>query len=247
MKKILFSFAILATSIVFGQINLDKTFPSETLQVYTNASETYYYSAGSDLSTIKIYNSDYSLKKQFSLPVPSRVSEYYNFILSKKIFNTDDLLEIVVFSGSFPNVTIQIYNEDGLLVKDFGSGYLLDDEYDFTVYHDSTSGNNKLRLFKSATNSTEIYSLPSSSLTTKEIQSTNNRLSAFPNPSDRILNVINPKNGVNKVEVFDVSGKIVLNKVFNSSEDRIVLNIESLSKGNYIYKIGGLSSKFIKN
>lgn len=258
MKKTLFSVAIIATNFVFGQITLEKTYPSENLQVYTNSTETYYYSVGEDLTTIKIYNADYTLKKEFSPIIPTGykiwVSNYDNFTLSKNIFNSDNLLELVVIMRTFDSNTnsysdiIRIYNEDGVLVKDFGDGYYMEDFFNFHVFHDNTTNTNKLRLSKGTymNQTTEIYNLNTTSLASKEIQS-HNKLSAFPIPTNKILNIINPQNGVNKIEVYDTSGKLILNKMFNSSEDKISLNVEHLPNGNYIYKIGDLSSKFIKN
>lgn len=63
MKKILLSGAIIASNFVFSQITLEKTYTSENLQVYTNATETNYYSAGQNLTTVKIYNANHTLKK----------------------------------------------------------------------------------------------------------------------------------------------------------------------------------------
>ena len=247
MKKFLFSAAtIFAANFAFSQITLEQTYSTENLQVYTNATETFYYSVGQNLSTIKIYNANHTLKKQFTLASPVNVSSYDNFILSKNIFNTDNLLEIVTVSGNYPNYSIKIYNEDGTLVKDFGTGYQFDDEFDFHVYHDNTTNTNKLRLYKYSTSSTEIYNLGTTSLAAKEIQG-KNKLSAFPIPTNKILNVINPENGANKIEVYDTSGKLLLNKNFTSSENKISLDVEYLPKGIYIYKIGDLSAKFIKN
>lgn len=247
MKKLLFSVAtIFAANFAFGQITLEHTYPTENLQVYTNDTQTFYYSVGFGLSTIKIYNADYTLKSQFTLPSPVNVSSYNNFMLTKNIFNTDNLLEIVTFSGSYPNYTIQIYNENGILVKDFGSGYNFGDEFDFHVYHDNTVNTNKLRLYKNSTSSTEIYNLGTTSLAAKEIQA-KNKLSAFPIPTNKILNILNPQNGANKIEVFDTSGKLVINKSFGSSENKISIDVENLPKGIYIYKVGDLSAKFLKN
>ena len=245
MKKLLFSIAIVATNFAFAQITLEKTYASENLQVYTNATETYYYSVG-QLSTIKIYNADFTLKKQFTLASPVSISSYDNFILSKNIFNTDNLLEIVTVSGNYPNYSIKIYNEDGTLVKDFGTGYQFDDEFDFHVFHDNSTNTNKLRLYKSSTISTEIYNLGTTSLASKEIQE-KTKLAAFPIPTNKTLNVVNPNNGNNKIQIFDTTGKIVLSKSFQVSESKILLNVENLPNGIYIYKIGELSSKFIKN
>lgn len=258
MKKTLLSVAIIAANLTFGQITLEKTYPSENLQVYTNATETYYYSVGQGLTTIKIYNADHTLKKEFSPTIPTDyeviVSNYDNFILSKNIFNSDNLLEIVVILRNFNTGTssysdiVRIYNEDGDIVKDFGDGYFIEDIYNFHVFHDNTTGTNKLRLSKGTyvNQSTEIYNLNTTSLATKEIQS-KGKLSAFPVPTSKILNIINPQNGTNKVEVYDTSGKLILNKMFNSYDNKISVDVENLPKGNYIYKIGDLSSKFIKN
>ena len=248
MKKNLFSLLLstIITSYAFGQITLEKTYSSENLQVYTNSTETFYYSVGQNLSTIKIYNADYTLKKQFTLASPVNISSYDNFILSKNIFNTDNLLEIVTTSGNYPNYSIKIYNEDGILVKDFGTGYQFEDEFDFHVYYDSNSNKNKLRLFKSSSNSTEIYNLSTNSLTTKEITD-KNKLTAFPIPTNKNLNIINPNNGNNSLQVYDENGKIVINKLFTNSEKTISLDVEFLPKGIYIYKIGNINSKFLKN
>ena len=248
MKKNLFSLLLstIITSYAFGQITLEKTYSSENLQVYTNSTETFYYSVGQNLSTIKIYNADYTLKKQFTLASPVDISSYDNFILSKNIFNTDNLLEIVTTSENYLNYSIKIYNEDGILVKDFGTGYQFEDEFDFHVYYDSNSNKNKLRLFKSSSNSTEIYNLSTNSLTTKEITD-KNKLTAFPIPTNKILNIVNPNNGNNSLQVYDENGKIVINKVFTNSEKTISLDVEFLPKGIYIYKIGNINSKFLKN
>jgi hypothetical protein len=248
MKKNLFSLLLstIITSYAFGQITLEKTYSSENLQVYTNSTETFYYSVGQNLSTIKIYNADYTLKKQFTLASPVNISSYDNFILSKNIFNTDNLLEIVTTSGNYPNYSIKIYNEDGVLVKDFGTGYQFEDEFDFHVYYDTNSNKNKLRLFKSSSNSTEIYNLSTNSLTTKEITD-KNKLTAFPIPTNKILNIVNPNNGNNSLQVYDENGKIVINKLFTNSEKTISLDVEFLPKGIYIYKIGNINSKFLKN
>lgn len=177
------------------------------------------------------------------------ISSYNNFILSKNIFNTDNFLEIVVVFNKYDNGSINkivIFNEDGQIVKDFGENYRFDDEFDFHVYHDNTTNTNKLRLYKANTSSTEIYNLPTTSLAAKEVQS-QGKLSAFPIPTNKILNIINPDNGVNKVQVYDTSGKLVMNKYFSSNDDKIAIDVEALAKGIYVYKIGYLSSKFIKN
>lgn len=255
MKKFLLSAAVLATSFIFGQITLEKTYPSEKLQVYTNATETFYYSAGENLTTVKIYNADHSLKKQFSPTIPAGHKmnvNYTNFILSKNVFNTDNLLEIVVAFTKFDAVSgyniskVVIFNEDGQVVKDFGDGYNFESDEDFCVYHDNTTNTNKLKLSKFSTASTEIYNLSTNTLAAKEVQS-KSKLSAYPNPTNKVLNIMNPGNGTNNVQIYDTSGKLLLNKSFSSNDSNVAVDVESLTKGLYIYKIGELSAKFMKN
>ena len=258
MRKFLFSAAtILTANFALGQITLEHTFPNNELEAYTNSTETFYFTLSYNSSTISIYNADYTLKKQFTPTVPAgyemHISTFNPFTLSKNIFNSDNLLEIVVNMSTWDSSTnstisiIRIYNEDGVLIKDFGGNYReFNDVFDFHVFHDNTTGTNKLLLYKVSTNSTEVYNLNTTSLAAKEIQ-TKNKLSAFPIPTDKTLTIFNPSNGSNKVEVFDTSGKLIINKSFGNSERKISLDVENLPKGIYIYKVGDLSSKFIKN
>ena len=54
------------SNFIFGQITLEKTYSSENLQVYTNATETYYYTIGDGITDVKFYKSDYTIYKQFT-------------------------------------------------------------------------------------------------------------------------------------------------------------------------------------
>jgi len=137
---------------------------------------------------------------------------------------------------------LQIINEDGIVIKNFDNQYY---DYDIELFTDKTVNKNKLVLLNTA-DASEVYTLPSSSLASKEIEY-QKKLSAFPIPTNKTLNIFNPGNGANKVEVYDVSGKMVVSKSFNINENRISVKVENLPKGNYIYKIGNLTSKFIKN
>jgi len=255
MKKFLLFISIIATNFSFGQITLEKNYSNEEVQSYTNATETFYYTVcwNSPVKPIKIYNSDHTLKKQFTPAIPTgydsmTIRSYTDcHFLSKNIFNADDLLEIVVaFSDNNSSYRIVIYNENGTIVKDFGDSYQFTDEFDFYIYHDNTTNKNKLRLYNISTNSTEIYNLNSSSLSLKEIKS-KDQLTAYPIPTNNILNIANPENGANKIEVYDINGKMIITKSFDNSENIISLDVENLAEGIYIYKIGNLSSKFTKN
>ena len=254
---------IFAANYAFGQITLQHSFAeSEEVYAYTNANETFYIGETSD-NKLKIYNANYVLQKTVNIPIPSNYSLMFSgynydgnpFSISKHVFNTDDKFEFMIGAEYYNNETsthhikLILINEDGELIKDFhpndGVKKFAENYY---VYHDSTTNTNKLIVHNWINNldQNDVYSLPTSELSSREIQS-KTKLSAFPIPTNKILNIINPKNGANKIEIFDTSGKLVLNKNFAGSENKISVDVENLPKGIYVYKIGDLSSKFIKN
>lgn len=261
MKRFLFSTAaIFIANFVFGQLTLEHSFPSnQDVKVFNDGEKIYYFvrnygpSNNEYRNTIHIYNSDYSLYRTITFPWDTTYNSGIGFVgdygISKHVFNTDDKFEFIV--STINNSTQQskafIMSEDGTIIKDLaGYGTTI---YDIDIFHDSQNNINKMRLRKkdgTPAGINEIYLLPTTVLTTKEIQR-KNKLSAFPIPTNKILTIINPQNGENKIEVFDTSGKLVLNKIFTDSENKISVDVENLPKGIYIYKVGELSSKFIKN
>jgi hypothetical protein len=76
----------------------------------------------------------------------------------------------------------------------------------------------------------------------------NDNITAFPNPVFEYLNFknINIIGKEKNLEIFSVEGKKVFSKKIKQDEIDITINISHLSKGLYIYKIGELSNKFIK-
>lgn len=258
MKKLLFSaVSLMAANFAFAQLNLEHSFSNENTFVYSTPTETFYISKTTD-NKLKIYNSNYSLYKTVTVPMPANFNrlDFYGeeFSISKNIFNTDSKFEFMVgiFNDTQTFYKLLLINEDGTLIKDFHTDPNKLYDGGFQVFHDVTTNTNKLIVHSGTTfnNSsiplTDVYALPTSVLAAKEIQ-TGNKLSAFPIPTNKILNVMNPGNGANKIEVFDVTGKLVVNKSFSTSEGKVSVDVEALPKGVYFYKIGSLSSKFTKN
>lgn len=272
MKKLLFSTALFASALSIGQITLEHSFPNEELTVYTNSEETYYVTVGNGyyesgvghvpLTSVKVYNSDFSMRSEFFPEIPNNhtmkiVRPEYNrnsCIISKGIFDLDDKLDIVVFmekseGDNYSDVLIRIYNEEGEIVKDFGQTYYVGydvDPHDFYVFHDSESGKNKLRILKAGNPSTtEIYTLPSTELNLKEVIE-GSELKVYPNPAHTVLNVLNPKNGSDKIDVYNVNGQLIRSVHFDKNVENISVDVKSLEKGVYFLKIGNISSKFIK-
>lgn len=261
MRKIVLLASLAVSTLVFSQITLSKTFlDNEEVLPYKDGNNQYYVSIKKGSNVITIYNQDYSVYKTVNTQIPTNydlrfvsTESWPFFTVSRYLFNTDNKIEIFVY-GSYYNTSTssamyssKIINEDGVIVKDFGNVGI----FGFTPYTDPVTNKNKMLLdeglYSGTTyiNRVEIYTLPTSSLTTREIAENGNRLTAFPVPTSNILNVINPKNGFHVVEITDVSGKIVKTQNFGN-EDRIVLQLSGLPKGLYFYKVGGQSGKFIK-
>ncbi|WP_209390454.1 T9SS type A sorting domain-containing protein [Chryseobacterium sp. RR2-3-20] len=263
MKKILVSVALVAINFVFSQVNLEHSFAdNENVFVYNKDNSTQYVSMTPD-NKIKIYDSNYSLQKTIIVPITSDYGMFYSgyfgantFFMSKHIFNNDNKYEFMVevykkssFGGA-EFFKLLLINEDGNLIKDFHpTPSIKQSSESYEVYHDNVNNVNKLMIRNRVNgfdNQYDVYSLPTTTLTTRAIQ-LQNKLSAFPIPTNKILNVINPENGANKVQIYDTSGKLIMTKSFTPNENKIAIDVEVLTKGMYIYKIGDLSSKFIKN
>lgn len=246
--------AILAANCVFGQMNLEHSYTSDGSHwdIYSD-NNTSHYLIGKGNNIFEIYNANHTLYKTLAPNIPNSymyIPELLtdNYSISKRIFNTDDQLEFILtfLNNQDGQRLMLIINEDGNIIKQFGNDY----HSVYQVFHDAVSNQNKFVISKSSgTNTvTEIYTLPTSTLTTLEIQAQNkNKLSAFPIPTNKILTITNPGNGGNKIQVYDVSGKMVLHKSFTSGEKNISIDVESLKTGTYLYTIGDQSSKFIKN
>lgn len=261
MKKLLFSSAIIATNFAFGQITLEHSFnTSEQITAYSK-DETIYISFIPTDNKLNIYNADFSLRKTVNIPMPANYEYIWangegEFSVSKHVFNTDDKYEFLV-TITYSDVNLKSFskllliNEDGQLLKDFhpNAGEINYRGYS-QIFHDISNNKNKFIvnnvIAEGYKEQYDVYSLPTSELTTKEIKF-QSKLQAFPIPTNKILNVINPQNGVNKIEVFDTTGKLVLNKNISTSENKILLDVENLPNGVYFYKIGNLTSKFIKH
>ncbi|WP_405567506.1 T9SS type A sorting domain-containing protein [Polaribacter sp. Asnod6-C07] len=261
MKKILkFTFLLLISNLSFSQIELDKSISYNDaegwLLPYSTSEGSFYYLAGPGLKTFKIFNSDYSLKSEFTPNLPSGVETFdislytENFGVSKHIFNSDDLFEIVIsFSEDEDSSSkkIIIYNENGEIVKDFGDNeFYISDIYDFIIFNDKAENVNKLIIYNTTTESTEIYTLPSSTLATKEIDYVKS-LKSFPNPAINYLYIENVNTNQSNLTLFDVNGKEFTTKLIKTrQENSFKINLENLATGLYFYEIDNIKHKFIK-
>lgn len=82
------------------------------------------------------------------------------------------------------------------------------------------------------------------SLNTYENTFTKASLKLYPNPAQDILNISLQEN-IENVEIYDISGRMM--KVMKDINKKTVsLNVSDLIRGEYIIRVNGISSKFIK-
>lgn len=262
MKKILLA-SLFITNVLSAQITLENSLSSNTaVNVhYTDNSGTFYLSLSNKFDnnqTFKILNSDFSTYKESTINIPNsaRLTKSPNFSLSRKIFNDDDKFEIIAFYSTNNLLNgphnLVIFNEDGTIIKDFGGDfYPYYSSAGVTVYKDDIvkifvdKKTNRIKMLLRRQN-TELYDLGENSLGIQEINDLTQTY-AFPVPTSTVLNVTNPKNGSSLIEVFDLSGRKVLTNEISTNIDITQIDVSSLLKGTYVYKIGNSSSKFIKN
>ena len=268
MKKLFYILTFATSSLLFGQIELAGSI-DEKVSTYSSNSETFYVSSGYNINKIRIFDENFNLYKEFSIDLPEgtvRIVDTDNFekpsayILSKGIFDLDDKLDIIVLleretiSGTAVTYgqIIRIYNEDGEIVKQFNE-YDFIDNIQINVFHDYKQNINKLTISgdgKQQDNSersfTDIYTLPSKTLSLNENNTVSSSLKIYPNPVTSVLTIDNPNNGVSEAKVFDMNGRLVKTSSFSANDKSVNVNVSDLSKGNYVIKIGNSVSKIIK-
>jgi len=76
-------------------------------------------------------------------------------------------------------------------------------------------------------------------------------ISAYPNPAKNEITVVNPFSSDAELEIFDASGKQVLNRICTTGENSILINIGNLQDGIYCLRMSSGSqyynSKFVVN
>lgn len=255
MKQLFKTFAMLLfVSVLFtnklnAQMTLEHTFEGD---VYPTTYGEYYFSVESpedeSYTTVKIYNPDYSLKKEVTLyPL-----EGYNEISVWWVYLPD-----LIMAGSYYYVYDEyagttyyschcMYDSNGNIIKNWGSGcsvsgdimedcnYQHKNKLIFDIYNRNTG-----EVF------TEVYSIDGyESTSEKTIRSFSH---AYPNPARNTISLPYNLNKGEKAEmlIYDVNGKMIEKKTIDSTFDKILLNVESYKPGIYFYSVNGVSHKFV--
>ena len=147
-KTILISLILISIGInLQSQITLENDYSGSAY--FSSLAANSYFSLDFNNSSCLVYDEDHVLTNTISLEAPSNMYLYDALYLSTNLFNTDDLLELVVVyynyietsdtSGYYIYQT-QVVNENGSLLLDIPNGtysylnYLTDGSIKFMVY-----------------------------------------------------------------------------------------------------------------
>jgi len=251
MKKIAFIISILFSTILNAQINLEHTFtPMGVSWFISDVHGLMYYSCDTtSVNQLKFYDDNYSLLKTVSINKPAGYSMGI-LLPSDKLFNSDNLLEFIcVFTKYSPqDYQLKLFNENGILIKDFGSAYFMNpyliengNTYKLLIRKYIVSGS-------SVIGSDEIYSLPGSLPNKVSEINSSNLLNPFPNPTNDFLIIPNTlSNGTTAIlKIYNQQGQLVDKKnIQGSYTNEIRLNTVNYTPGLYYYEYNGISNKFI--
>ncbi|MEE4196568.1 MAG: T9SS type A sorting domain-containing protein [Bacteroidales bacterium] len=248
------------TSITYSVYNVNETL--------NNTEIVNYLLYDSRDSNISIYNVDYSLKNTIKLTPP----ENYKFssiqLASTKLFNTDEAIEFLIsYSNSNGDIIFKmfLYDENGNILYDFGKAYsayayiannqfkLVTNDYPVTYTNFPTEYtyeyNIKYYLLEGEVSTTDGDDTDTDgevSNKTSDIKISSNNL-PYPNPSTSYVNLTySIKNGERAVmNIYNINGKFIEQKIIDSHFDKIILNISEYTPGIYFYEVNGNTKKFI--
>ena len=77
----------------------------------------------------------------------------------------------------------------------------------------------------------------------------NETIIPYPNPSNTTIHfpIINSSNNSSTLGIFDISGKLIEQKLITEGTEEVVLDLKSYKKGIYFFRINEHSGKFIVN
>ena len=78
-----------------------------------------------------------------------------------------------------------------------------------------------------------------------EVTETGNDVVVYPNPGNNNLNIVVPEGTFDKLQIFDVLGRMIFEKEIK--EVVTTINTENLAPGMYFWKVGNETGKWIKS
>lgn len=254
MKKLLFIIGITISNLSFGQIILEHAYTTASYnEDYNNFafhtdSGLHYYTTNEAEGKVLIYDTSHNLYKTVTLNLETGFNLETVNLLTDKLFNANSNIEFIVVSRNndvTPSIKkMTLYDEDGANLFEFGN------RWNATCVKNSDS-NYKLitSTLKSDPDYYEVYDLPGVLSVAQQETLIKSQLFSFPNPASNRITIVNSlKSGqIELLEVFDISGKKILEKNVSGNSKEINLDVTNFKSGVYIYKLNGKTNRFIKD
>lgn len=256
MKKILL-YLFLTINFVGISQTLEKSYRTEGESnnhinySFISDNKLYYVTFYASNRGIDIFDSNHSFYKSISpLELPQNFLFDRFYFITDKLFDLD--LEFEILLGAQNSATgenkMLLFNEEGSIIYDFG------DKNEANVFKDVQDN---FKLMTSLSHSPyngyqvvdyDIYSLDGILSVIQENFLAKKNIIGFPNPTKQKIMITNPfnNNEIEKIEVYDMNGKKVLEKKIIGNGENIELDISFLSKGIYNYRIREFGNKFVK-
>lgn len=248
MKKILLAIFILLSVIVNGQITLEKTYDASGTFVNLLNSGDKFYIMDVVNNQCLIYNTDHTLWKTISLPVPVNNYLYDIRFLSEGLFTTTNELCLAYVYYAY-DVSNEYYIFNAKVIKENGTVLLTIPDCQYMSAF--STENNAVKLLTYSydysialyTITTRVYNLPGIITSIEEPQVPTGKVNlspAFPNPASSFIKIPyslpeGAESGVLKIS--DVNGKLITTRQLFNTADNITVQLNDYPAGIYIYSI----------
>lgn len=187
-----------------------------------------------DERTIRVYNEDFSLKAAIVAP---EGFDGHVAAVSQRVFDLDDRLEYLAYLGDWEEdgEILRLYNESGHMLKDFG-------RVRNAVLYTTSNKEYRLMILRGNWNTmrftTEIYGLPGRGNIPTSTSSPATRRTA------ELAYNLRPGETAT-MEIFDVKGRLIETKKIDHTFSKVLLNTTNYARGTYVYRVNGMSKKFM--
>jgi hypothetical protein len=193
-----------------------------------------------------IYTMDHSLYKSISIPTPEGYYLSDLQYVSEKLFNGDDLIELVYsYTKYVPTTNSYYYTYETRLINENGSVLLTVPGAGYTEVIETAGHGKKFLVYEydysviPYRTYTHVYGLPEAS--TKSVTSMEPFIGlgeAFPNPAGDQVNIpVQLPSDIQSatLEIMEINGKRILSQDFHRSTPSLSIPTNQLVPGTYLY------------
>lgn len=229
-----------------AQITLENTYQgSASLTNLTVSGNKYFLMDATNRQCI-LYNMDHSIWKTISLAVPANTYLYDIKLVSDKLFNSDDNVELAYICYSY-DTTLYYYTYYLNIVDETGNNLLSLPGCGYLELKTTTGKSSKMMAYiydfsvYPSTVSTAVYSLPGS-LPSEAVSEMNrdNTAAPFPNPAKSTITIpYRLPDGVNRAEINVINnlGSQVAKYNVDRTFDHLMVPVSAYPKGLYFYQV----------